>query len=180
MTKKAVPVEPVPLRLEMLIKGGRRSLDHLERERPRLERMLWDDAMLSKLPRAKWEETRTAARDALRVHDELRDALHANATANLEARDKQSKRAKAPRVVGDDGRTVKDVVQSLSREHGDAAPREIWPHLRASIEEWTGGGCELVGSATAPSYRYQLNGSDRTLTYRHFAELLRDIRKKSD
>ncbi len=179
MTKKAAPAEPVPLRLEMLIKGGRRSLDHLERERPRLERMLWDDAMLSKLPRAKWEATRTAARNALRMHDALRDALHANATANLDARDKQSKRAKAPRVVADDGRTVKDVVRSLSQEHRDAPPREIWPHLRASIEEWTGG-CKLVGAATAPSYRYQLNGSDRTLTYRHFAELLRDIRKKSD
>jgi hypothetical protein len=171
--------KPDGIPLEFLIgsTGFDRNLAMLERDRPRLERMLWDEKVLAKLPPDKREAAKANARKALSALDTLKKTVLENAQANIATRRNQAERAKGPRVKNSDGRTLADVVAAVANAHPDSAPREVWPHLATAIEEWAGR-CDEVRTSAGVAYRYDLGGNDRTLSYRHFSDTLRDLRKR--
>nr|WP_298718767.1 hypothetical protein [uncultured Steroidobacter sp.] len=128
--------------------GFRRNFDLLEKEPNRDERLV---AALK-------DEMLRLARETL-VHKEI-----------------QARKARKPRGKGDDGRTMRDVVADLARGHVGDTPRDLWTHLGSAIESWAGE-CEEV-DGPPPAYRYpSASGRIKTLTYKHYCDLLRQARK---
>ncbi len=115
----------------------------------------------------------------LRLHKKYApDAEIGRAQAKAQAK-KASKRRSA---TSDDKRTLEDVIRTLSREHYNAKPAEVWPHLRASLEEWS---CEKViemGTGNSRRYRYQRPNAfgdvGKTISYDLFRKRLKTIRNE--
>lgn len=148
--KKGQFIDPaIPLERLLVGEGARRSYDNLEREARRDERLL----------------------------SAFKDALFSNAAASIERKDAQRQKANRPRGKGDDGRTMRDLIDALAKQHHDEKPREIWPHLGSAIKEWADE-CEPKTIDGKESYRYQhASGKERTITYKQFCEVLRQARK---
>ena len=89
-------------------------------------------------------------------------------------REHQSKIAKNPRGKGEDGITLGELIANLSQNYLNEKPSEIWPHLKSSIEEWCGG-CEE--NKNGDVYRYFFKDKAKTISFKHFRDRLRIIRK---
>ncbi|OXJ32845.1 hypothetical protein CFB82_17745 [Burkholderia sp. HI2714] len=107
----------------------------------------------------------------------LIDAGHGRAQSDAQS----GKARKERRAKSDDKRTLVDVIRSLSREHPDSKPSEIWPHLKTSLNEWTDGEeVTEVGKGESRAYRYTPpnaeNDGVRPISYGWFKKLLSEVR----
>ena len=108
-------------------------------------------------------------------------------TANVgtQFQEQQNDKSKRKRPVKDDiGRTLDDVISAVARDHPGSRPREIWPHLKVAIGDWSGDAVIEIGEAKSRAYKYKRptaeNDSDRTISYEWFAEKLRETRKREN
>ncbi|MGO9930568.1 MAG: hypothetical protein ACLPV8_01975 [Steroidobacteraceae bacterium] len=90
----------------------------------------------------------------------------------------QQKKSKGPRGADDNGRTLADVVRSITKPH--AEPAELWPLMHDALTEWCDDECTLL--ADPPRYEYTLFRKDKkaltkSLTYRYFCSEVRKIRR---
>jgi hypothetical protein len=95
----------------------------------------------------------------------------------------QAKKASKERYAKGEGKqSLLDVICTLSREHPDSKPSEIWPHLRTALKEWTGCMVTEVESAKRDScaYRYISPNAEgdniRPISRGRFRKLLKEIR----
>jgi hypothetical protein len=146
---KSEKVQGIPLEQLFLDKGFKRNLD-----------------FMLKNPRG--SETLLSA---------IKEELLRNAVANVKRKNIQSENAKKVRGRGDDGRTMHDLIAALARECRDEAPREIWPHLQNAIHDWADG-CDSIETGGKLSYEYSSrSGESKSITYKHFSDVLRRARK---
>jgi hypothetical protein len=87
----------------------------------------------------------------------------------------QAEKAKKKRGKGDDGRTLGELIQTLTQNHPDAKPSEIWPHLKSMIEEWAGY-CDEKTSDTTAFYVYPFGEGSKTISYKQFGDRVREIK----
>lgn len=90
----------------------------------------------------------------------------------------QSRKAsKSRRAKDEGGDTVADLIRTLSREHRNEKPSEVWPHLKTSLEEWSGEAVMEIGAGDGRAYRYVPPNSNednvRPISYDWFRKLLR-------
>lgn len=88
----------------------------------------------------------------------------------------QSARAQKPRGKGDDGRTIRDLIQSVANSATKATkPSELWPAFVAAVDEWAGGHFEKTRNGHEV-IEYEFSGRRKTISYKQFRERLGKIR----
>lgn len=95
---------------------------------------------------------------------------------SIKHRKTQSENARKPRNKRYEERTIYDLIQDLAKRHRDEEPREIWPHLKAEIEEWTGD-CKVTNDENEETYHYWLGETTQKISYSRFRKRLADIRR---
>jgi hypothetical protein len=58
--------------------------------------------------------------------------LQRNAVAGIKHNDRQRERAKRPRGVGTDGRTMRELIAAEARSHDGLTPLELLPHVNSA------------------------------------------------
>jgi hypothetical protein len=135
-------------------------------------------------------EAHVRAREALQQAISVRDAIKAERkllqTMGEKVSAENQKKARLNRTrKNEDGEPLDDVIRVLNREHLNARPSEVWPHFKASLEEWTSHTVtEIDGKGDMRSYRYVLSNAkgtetNRPITYGRFRKLLSKIRGKN-
>jgi len=88
----------------------------------------------------------------------------------------QSSNAQKSRVkVGDDGDTIKDIIGklALSRVHEDKSAKELWSHFYSALDER-----DMDPKEENNQITYDFKNNRRPITFRRFANVCADYRKK--
>ncbi|MFB5151661.1 hypothetical protein WJH60_18880 [Burkholderia orbicola] len=79
----------------------------------------------------------------------------------------------------DSGATLDERIRSLGRNHPDSWPNEVWPHLKAEIEDWSGDSVRETGTGENRRYHFtKRDGKSGTRTYEWFRKKLAELRGK--
>lgn len=169
LPKWAIVVEQNAKYLKRLTEGERLAINILARV-ARGDTVSNDQAEIVELERLHGTLERIQAVRHQRI------ALAPDVAIAQKQRDSQSKRARLSRGRGEDGRNLSDLIADLARVHPNDRPREIWPHLRSSLEEWAGA-CVGKTRETQEVYEYPFGNGRKTIGYKQFSHRLRQARQ---
>lgn len=102
----------------------------------------------------------------------------------LKARQNQQKRAQQPRAaVGDGGERLHQIIEALlsKPEFCEMRAKELWPHLRAALDDHSLAPREVAGSGDIrnAAYTYDFRDRRRRISFGGFANIVSKLRKKT-
>jgi hypothetical protein len=95
----------------------------------------------------------------------------------------QSKRARKPRgKVGDDGKTLNQVIGALALNHPELTAKELWPRCFAQLDELGLSPEEIpYGSGLRKSaYRYDTSRGTKRITFGQFSNVVSKTRRSAE
>lgn len=112
-----------------------------------------------------------------RAREELRKLTPAieHGKKHLEGQKKKSQLLR--KIKNDSGETLDEVIEGLAKSHPNDHPKELWPHLKSAILEWSCSDCDEVkpDDKKRDSWLYRFTKSDGkvdTITYQTFRKKL--------